>query len=170
MRIRTMLVTGLLLISTTAIVSADEFKIKSIHDGDTLTLSTGQKVRFLQIDAPEISPAECYGAESLKILQKLLGTSSITLESDQASNDTDRYGRLLRYVKVGNSNINLRMVELGAATPYFYNGEKGLYSVQLLKAAQSAKANKIGLWKDCPSTKLNTNKPANTGPIARTGK
>jgi len=55
------------------------------------------------------------------------------------------------------------LVEVGAATPYFYNGEKGKYSIQLLKAAQNAKAKKIGLWKMCPNTKLEPLKPANTG-------
>ena len=170
MKMRSTILTILILISSSQFVSAEEIKIKSIYDGDTLTIATGQRVRFLQIDAPELSPAECFGAESLQILKKLLGTSSITLESDPVSGDVDRYGRLLRYVNAANININLKMVELGAATPYFYNGEKGKYSAQLLRAAQVAKANKIGLWKNCPNTKLNTNKPATTGPTSNTGK
>jgi endonuclease YncB( thermonuclease family) len=134
-----------------------------ISDGDTLTTSTGEKVRFLQIDTPEISPAECYGAEAHKALISLIGKSTITLESDSASDDIDQFGRSLRYVMVGNVNLNLKLVEIGAATPYFYQGEKGKYAKQLLKAAQNAKAKKIGLWKMCPSTKLDPSKPATTG-------
>jgi hypothetical protein len=64
---------------------------------------------------------------------------------------------------VGNVNLNLKLVEIGAATPYFYQGEKGKYAKQLLKAAQNAKAKKIGLWKMCPNTKLDPSKPATTG-------
>jgi endonuclease YncB( thermonuclease family) len=143
--------------------SAALVQVVRIHDGDTLTLSSGEKVRFLQIDTPEISPAECYGAQAHKALVEIIGKSSITLESDSVSGDKDKFGRILRYVKVGKVNINLKLVEIGAATPYFYKGEKGKYSAQLLKAAQNAKAKKIGLWKSCPSAKLEPLKAATTG-------
>lgn len=138
-------------------------QVVRIHDGDTLTISTGEKVRFLQIDTPEISPAECYGAEAHKALVGIIGKSPITLESDSVSDDMDQYGRILRYVKVGKVNVNLKLVEIGAATPYFFKGEKGKYSSELLKAAQNAKAKKLGLWKMCPNTKLEPLKPATTG-------
>jgi hypothetical protein len=55
---------------------------------------------------------------------------------------------------VGKLNVNLEMVKIGAAAPYFYQGEKGIYSAAMLKAAQSAKLYKVGLWKSCPGTKL----------------
>lgn len=143
--------------------SAALVQVVRIHDGDTLTLSSGEKIRFLQIDTPEISPAECYGAEARTALVGIIGKSLIALESDSVSNDKDQWGRILRYVKVGRVNVNLKLVEIGAATPYFYKGEKGKYSAQLLKAAQNAKAEKIGLWKMCPNTKLEPLKPATTG-------
>jgi endonuclease YncB( thermonuclease family) len=143
--------------------SAALIQVVRIHDGDTLTISSGEKVRFLQIDTPEISPAECYGAEAHKALVDIIGKSSITLESDSVSDDKDKFGRILRYVKVGKVNINLKLVEIGAATPYFYKGEKGKYSAQLLKAAQNAKAKKIGLWNSCPTAKLEPLKAATTG-------
>jgi endonuclease YncB( thermonuclease family) len=60
----------------------------------------------------------------------------------------------LRYVFIGKKNLNLELVRVGAAAPYFYRGEKGQYSNQLLKAAEAAKSKKIGLWKTCPGTKL----------------
>ena len=148
-----------------ATASAEAIQVIRVYDGDTLTISTGEKVRFLQIDTPEISPAECYGAEARKSLISLLGKSAITLESDPVSDDIDQFDRLLRYVIVGKVNLNLRLVEIGAATPYFHKGEKGKYSAQLLKAAQNAKAKKLGLWKSCPNTKLDPSKLANTGPV-----
>lgn len=165
---------GLLaLILGVASSSATGVQVLRFHDGDTVTIATGEKVRFLQIDTPEISPAECYGAEAHKALVGIIGKSPITLESDSVSDDKDQFGRILRYVKVGKVNVNLKLVEIGAATPYFYKGEKGKYSAQLLKAAQNAKAKKIGLWKMCPNTKLDPLKPATTGsgvtnPVATT--
>jgi endonuclease YncB( thermonuclease family) len=147
------------------LASAATLQVDRINDGDTLTLLTGEKVRFLQIDTPEIYPAECYGAEAHKALQNIIGKSPVTLESDPVSDDRDQYGRILRYVKVGKINVNLKLVEIGAATPYFFRGEKGKYSAQLLKAAQNAKAKKIGLWKMCPNTKLEPLKSASTGSV-----
>ena len=162
---RVLLTTVLAIILGVASASAAVFQVVSIRDGDTLTISTGEKVRFLQIDTPEISPAECYGEEARKALVDIVGKSPITLESDSVSDDIDQYGRILRYIKIGKVNVNLKLVEIGAATPYFFKGERGKYSVQLFKAAQNAKAKKIGLWKLCPNTKLDTSKLADTGPV-----
>jgi endonuclease YncB( thermonuclease family) len=163
MQARIVYLTGLLTLVIGVIPASAAVQVVRISDGDTLTISTGEKVRLLQIDTPEISPAECYGPEAHKALISLIGKSPITLESDSVSDDRDRFGRSLRYIKVGNVNLNLKLVEIGAATPYFYQGEKGKYSKQLLKAAKNAKAKKIGLWKMCPNTKLEPLKPATTG-------
>ena len=38
--------------------------ISSVYDGDTVTLSTGEKIRLLQIDTPELASSECYGNEA----------------------------------------------------------------------------------------------------------
>jgi hypothetical protein len=90
------------------------------------------------------------------------------LREDPKLDKVDRYGRSLRYVFVGNTNINLRMVEMGAAAPYFYRGEKGLYSAQFLKAAQRAKAGNRGLWKACPGTALTPSRAVTTSVVANT--
>lgn len=136
--------------------------VSSIYDGDTLTLDTGAKVRLLQIDTPELSSGECYGQEAKQALIKLVGKSQITLEGDTASADRDRYGRYLRYIYVGKKNLNLELVKIGAAAPYFYQGEKGKYSTKLLKAAQRAKSKKLGLWSQCPNTQLVPNRALDT--------
>ena len=129
--------------------------ITKVYDGDTITLSTGEKVRFLQIDTPELSPAECYGEEARSALVTLLNApGQLALKTDPKLDKVDRYGRLLRYVFIGKTNINLKLVEIGAAAPYFYKGDKGQYSAQILKAAQTAKAKSLGLWKSCPGTQL----------------
>ncbi|ASY26186.1 thermonuclease family protein [Candidatus Planktophila versatilis] len=126
-----------------------------VIDGDTITLSSGEKVRLLQIDTPELNPAECYGKEARSALFTLLNApGELTLKSDPKLDERDRYGRLLRYVFVGKTNINLKLVEIGAAAPYFYRGERGQYSAQILQAALNAKAKSLGLWKACPSTRL----------------
>jgi endonuclease YncB( thermonuclease family) len=130
-------------------------QIRSVYDGDTVTLVTGEKIRLLQIDTPELSPSECYGKEARLALIKMLGQpGKLTLKKDPGLDSVDGYGRLLRYVFKGNTNINLRMVEVGAATPYFYRSERGAYSKSLLKAAQDAQRKNLGLWSKCPGTNL----------------
>ena len=137
--------------------------ITKVYDGDTITLSTGEKVRLLQIDTPELSPTECYGNEARSALVKLLNTpGQLSLKTDSKLDKVDRYGRLLRYVFIGKTNINLKLVEIGAAAPYFYKGDKGQYSTQILKAAQTAKSKSIGLWKSCPGTQLTPNDAVTT--------
>jgi endonuclease YncB( thermonuclease family) len=146
-----------------AIPSSHAETILKITDGDTIRINTGEDVRLLQIDTPEPMSSECYASESTAALTKLIFGKTIRLESDSVSANIDQYKRLLRYVFVGKTNINLKMVEIGAAAPYFYNGEKGKYSAQLLKAAQKARAQKIGLWGKCPGSKLDPTRSLSTG-------
>ena len=133
-----------------------EVQIKSVYDGDTVTLVTGEKIRLLQIDTPELDPSECFGNEARSALLNLLSkTGKLTLKKDPNLDSVDRYGRLLRYMFKGNTNINLKMVQIGAAAPYFYRGERGAYSASFLKSAREAQRNKLGLWSKCPGTSLN---------------
>jgi len=130
-------------------------KVVKIYDGDTVTMADGMKIRLLQIDAPELAENECFSKESKAALVNLLAKKgTITLKADPASASYDRYGRALRYIFVGKLNVNLEMIKIGAAAPYFYQGEKGVYSAAMLKAAQDAKFYKVGLWKTCPGTQL----------------
>ena len=152
---------GLSILSTTTGSAATT--IIRVYDGDTITLNTGEKVRLLQIDTPELASGECYSEEARRALISLLKLpGQITLKTDPKLDQVDQYGRLLRYLFKGNSNINLKMVEIGAAAPYFYQGQKGKHSSQILKAAENAKSKSLGLWKACPSSKLTPNNAINT--------
>ena len=137
--------------------------ILKITDGDTIQVSTGKKVRLLQIDTPEPMSSECYSSEATAALTKLISGKTVRLESDPVSANIDQFKRDLRYVFVGKMNINLKMVEIGAAAPLFYNGEKGKYWSRLLKAAEKAKKDKVGLWGKCLGTKLDPYKSLSTG-------
>ena len=143
--------------------SAHAESILKITDGDTIRINTGQNVRLVQIDTPEPAKSECFASEATAILTKLISGKEIRLESEPVSANLDKFQRLLRYVFIGKTNVNLKMVEFGAAAPYFFNGEKGKYSTQLLKAAEKAKANKVGLWGKCPGTKLDPSRGVSTG-------
>lgn len=137
--------------------------VSKIYDGDTITMSNGDKVRLIQIDTPELDSKECYAETARKELVKLLSKSEkVSLIEDPNLDKVDRYGRSLRYVFVGNININLKMIEIGAAAPYFYNNQKGAYSDKMMKAALNAQKLRLGLWKACPGTQLTPNKALQT--------
>ncbi len=87
----------------------------------------------------------------------------MTLESDPRLDRVDRYGRILRYIKRDSVNVNLALVQRGAAAPYFYGGERGKYAARLLTAAKTAKAAKRGLWSASPATQLDPTGAVETG-------
>ena len=137
--------------------------VSKVVDGDTITMSNGEKVRLIQIDTPELASKECYGSQAKVELTKLLSQASeVSLTSDPNLDEVDKYGRLLRYVFIGNTNLNLKLIEIGAAAPYFYRGEKGIYAAQFLKAAQTAQKRKLGMWGMCPGTRLSPNNAVQT--------
>jgi len=134
---------------------AEIARIAHVTDGDTVRLANDARVRLLQIDAPEVRSRECFADAATAALRRLLppGTS-VRLERDPSLDASDRYGRELRYVFAGGRNLNLALVEAGAAAPYFYRGERGRYASRLLAAARPARAARRGLWGACPATQL----------------
>jgi endonuclease YncB( thermonuclease family) len=156
-----LLITALLSLTMTPAQAA--IKVAKIYDGDTVTMADGLKIRLLQIDAPELAEGECFAKESRAALVNILSKKgTVTLKADPSSASYDRFGRALRYIFVGKINVNLEMIKVGAAAPYFYQGEKGIYSAAMLKAAQAAKLYKVGLWKACPGTQLLPSKAITT--------
>jgi endonuclease YncB( thermonuclease family) len=124
-------------------------RVARVIDGDTLELRNGARVRLVQIDAPEAG-GECHAAQSTKALANLLPRGAeIRLESDPKLDDRDRYGRLLRYVFREGQNVNLLLVQQGAASVWFFQGDRGRYWRELKRAADTARAKKRGGWGDC---------------------
>ncbi|GIU94776.1 MAG: hypothetical protein KatS3mg012_1233 [Gaiellaceae bacterium] len=106
-------------------------------------------MRLLQVDAPEAG-SECYAGAAARALARLTPVGAeVVLESDPALDRVDRFGRLLRYVRSGALNVNVELVRRGAATPYFYHGERGRYASRLLAAARDARAARRGMWGAC---------------------
>jgi endonuclease YncB( thermonuclease family) len=138
--------------------------VESVTDGDTLRLTNGQRVRLVQIDTPELFSAECYGRAARAALLRLTPPGSrVELEADPSLDQVDRFGRLLRYLRRGTTNVNVALVRIGAAAPWFYEGDRGKYATRLLREATRAKAAKRGLWSACPGTVLDPAHGIETG-------
>ncbi len=61
----------------------------------------------------------------------------------------DFYGRLLQYAQVKGMNVNIELVRRGAATPYFFDRDRGKHAGELLSAVSSARTAKRGMWRAC---------------------
>jgi micrococcal nuclease len=134
-----------------------------VGDGDTLGLEDGRTIRLVQIDAPEAAD-ECFGREATGELERLAPPgAAVALEADPALDDVDVYDRLLRYVSVDGVNVNVELVRVGAASPYFFRGDRGRYAPELLRAAADARAGARGFWGACPTARLDPNRGALTG-------
>lgn len=161
---------GLLCVLATVLVAAasaggrQSARVARVVDGDTLVLAGGARVRLVQIDTPELGTGECYSHAAARLLARLTPPGrTVTLETDPALDQIDRYGRLLRYVWAGSVDVNLELVRAGAATVWFYHGDRGRYAAALLSAARAARAARRGLWGACPRAVWDPYAPATTG-------
>jgi endonuclease YncB( thermonuclease family) len=138
--------------------------VEWVNDGDTLTLEGGAKVRLVQVDAPELR-TDCYGREALRALIALAPQGTrVTLVADPELDDRDDYGRLLRYVFRGDTNVNVELVRRGAASPYYFRNDRGAFADELDDAVDEARDDRTGYWGACPGAELNTGLGSVTGP------
>jgi micrococcal nuclease len=121
-------------------------KVTRVIDGDTFETETGERVRLVGINAPEIS--DIFGEEGKQHLIDLIEGKTVDLEPDHISNDRDRYGRLLRYVILNGDDINKQMVLDGFAFAYLkYHFEKEK-EIEYKDAQLTASKNNVGIWKN----------------------
>lgn len=94
------------------------FLVVRVIDGDTIKLENGGKVRYIGVNTPESAdprkPVQCFGKEASVKNEELVLNKRVRLEKDVS--ETDKYGRLLRYVYVGDTFINLELVKQGYAS------------------------------------------------------
>lgn len=140
--------------------------VARVIDGDTIELVDGRRVRLVQIDTPE-KHVECYGDEASSLTQLLLPAGThVRIEQDRKLDQVDRYNRKLAYVWKGGEDVNVTLVRDGAAGIWFFDGRRGRYADDLVKAAEDARAAERGLWGACPLARFDPNEPMSTGPAS----
>lgn len=129
-------------------------EVKKVVDGDTIIIAGDATVRYTGIDTPETvdprRPVGCYGKEASHINKQLVNGKMVRLEKDIS--ETDKYGRLLRYIFVSTENgelfVNDYLVRQGYAKSNSYPPDIK-YQQQFVEAQQEAMANNRGLWGAC---------------------
>lgn len=145
-------------------------KVKQVVDGDTIKLESGETVRYIGIDSPEIygikdkqsfssnkkdtedkgavwtKVDKCYSQEAKKRNEELVLGKDIKLQKDIS--EKDKFGRLLRYVWMGETFVNLELVKLGCAVALTIPPDVK-YENEILQLGREAKTNNLGLWSAC---------------------
>jgi micrococcal nuclease len=141
----------------------EEATVRRVVDGDTIdVLITGRvegpgagltqvgrtyRVRLLGIDTPETvkpnTPVQCYGHQASAATTALLQGQSVRLVKDVE--ETDQYGRLLRYVYFGDEMANARLVANGYAYVLTYPPNVR-HADLFVNLARQARTQNVGLW------------------------
>jgi endonuclease YncB( thermonuclease family) len=132
--------------------SKPERLVVRVVDGDTIDVAVPgrtERVRLIGIDTPEVG--ECRAKEATAELASLILGKRVRLESDRSQGSRDRYGRLLRYVRMTphGTNVNERLVAWGYAREYTYD-DPYRYQGAFKAAERAARAAGKGLWGACP--------------------
>lgn len=130
-------------IPTKAPTTALQITVVRVIDGDTVELSTGEKVRYIGIDTPERN--ECFFHEAKLANEKLVLNKKVKLVKDVSQ--TDKYGRLLRYIYVDNVFVNNYLVKEGYAYAATYPPDVN-YQELFLKSQKQARESQKGFWAD----------------------
>jgi len=121
--------------------------VTRVVDGDTIhAIVDGQDfpIRYIGIDTPEnTTKVEPFGAEATQKNAELVNGKVVTLVKDVS--ETDKYGRLLRYVLVDNAFVNLVLVQEGFANAVTYPPDVACADAFLQAERQAREAN-LGLW------------------------
>jgi micrococcal nuclease len=133
-----------------------EAQVVDVVDGDTIKVSIdGQvyTVRYIGIDTPETvdpaKPVQWMGPEASAANRALVEAKTVYLEKDVS--ETDRYGRLLRYVYLPDGTfVNAELVRLGYAQPSTYPPDVK-YQDLFRQIEQEAREAGVGLWGPTPT-------------------
>lgn len=135
--------------------SGEIVRVKKVVDGDTIEVESGGevwKVRFIGVDTPETvdprRPVGCFGKEASNETHRLLDNQSVILVKDVSN--TDKYGRLLRYVYLVRDNdnwlfVNDYLVRNGFAKSSTYPPDVK-YQVEFKNAETEARKAGLGMW------------------------
>ncbi len=139
--------------------ATERASVLRVVDGDTIEVDRGrgaERVRYIGVDTPETvkpgTPVEWMGREASAANRALVEGQDVVLERDVS--ETDRYGRLLRYVWLQSPDgwlfVNLELLRRGLAQVATYPPDVA-YVDLYLEAQREARDAGRGLWGEPPS-------------------
>lgn len=129
-------------------------RVARVTDGDTVAFESGEKVRLLGINTPELgNPKSRYTAvdeplaqQAKQVLEQLLAASDYTVYYRTGAQPRDRYKRLLADLYTGDGkSVAAELLERGLAWQVTFIPNDHLAEC-LADAEQTARSGRIGLW------------------------
>lgn len=129
------------------IESKEKARVTKIIDGDTVELSDKRKVRYIGINSFEMNDkrkeTKCLAEKSAEANKRLVENKEVEMEKDIS--ETDKYGRLLRYLWIDGVMINEELVNYGWAEVSTFPPDLK-YQEKLQSGQIKAKLNNLGIW------------------------
>lgn len=140
-------------------------KVTRVVDGDTIVLETGEKVRLIGVDTPEVHESaklhkdaersardvdtiRQLGKRASEFTKKLVEGKVVRVEYDQANAHTghkDRYGRTLAYVYLKDGTfVNAEIIRQGYGNAYTKYPFR--YMDEFRRLEREAREKRRGLW------------------------
>jgi endonuclease YncB( thermonuclease family) len=118
--------------------------VVQVIDGDTIEVDIDgslYRVRYIGVDTPERGQ---YGYDEATYINSLL-VSGTTVELEKDVSETDKYGRLLRYVWTEDGMVNAILVANGYAQVASYPPDVK-YQSEFIELQRQAERAGLGLW------------------------
>lgn len=127
-------------------------RVRSIHDGDTVRLDDGRKIRLIGINSPEVArgdrPAQAFANKARDQLKRLIASHKNEVKLVYGKQRHDRYKRTLAHLFSPDSeNLQATLLQSGLATAYTYPPNLA-YTDCYLQAEQAARCKSRGIWSD----------------------
>lgn len=135
-----MKILSILLISFLIVSNTFTARVVGITDGDSITILTDEneqvKIRLEGIDCPE--PRQDFGNRAKQTTSELCFGKSVRI----VKTGTDRYGRTLAHVYVGEVSVGHELLRRGLAWHY----KSFSRDTELARLEEQARQSGIGLW------------------------
>ncbi len=128
--------------------NGSSFFVKRVVDGDTLVMGDGTYIRLIGVDTPETkkpqTPVEPFGPEATAFTKRHVEGKTVHLVFE--SRKTDRYGRTLAFVSVGDWFLNEELLKEGLARAELKYSFSKAMKEKFRQAEAEAKAARRGIW------------------------
>lgn len=118
--------------------------VESVYDGDTFTLTTGDKIRLKWVNTPEMKPLEPFAQEAKELTQSFVGASEVQLLL-QGTNPRDSYGRIVAGVRTAEGDLSEALLRAGLGHLFVIPPDDTDLS-RLIAAQDEARAARRGIW------------------------
>lgn len=141
----------LVFMSELSVAQAQEFvRVKRVVDGDTIVLETGERVRLLGVNTPEVSHrkkfVEAFGKDASEFTRRMVEGKLVRIEADLPASKKDKHSRIFAYVFLEDgTHLNAEIIRQGYG--FAESSWPPLkYEYEFRRLEQEAREKRRGLW------------------------